>query len=481
MTTTTSTEAVGRRGAKSFATAIAISQACALLRYVMLARLLGPQELGWAVMIVLTGQFFDSVTDSGSDRFLIQDPSGDHPAAQSLVHFTALIRGAIIAAALLLLAGPIARFLEAPTIEPGLRLLALAPLISGFIHLDLRRVQRHHDFRIEGRATMLAEIASLAATAAVAIATHSYIAIVFGLITRASVLVIVSQSMALRRFAAWPSRELAMKLAIFGLPLMLNGLVLFFGQQGDRVVITKLLGAAEVGRYSAVTLLIFYPIMVLQRYVSSIYLPQLTRAVPDRGRNADALGGVALVVASACTVGFAIVAPLVLPLLFGDRFAQLPAIVALIGVLNAARFLKLWPINMMLADGRSHWVLLTNVARLVSLPLAMLGTWLFPSLAIIVLAFVGGEFLSLALGLWLGNSALRTSRRKAAGRLAMYVLVCVTTVAAGEAWQAGSTALLAGAGIALCLASAVVVVRERAAIAFLWQTIAPRRLRSALP
>ena len=76
----------GRKGSKAFLFASLTAQACALLRYILLARLLGPEQLGLAVALILTAQFFESVTDSGGDRFLVQDAQGDDPAVQRLVH-----------------------------------------------------------------------------------------------------------------------------------------------------------------------------------------------------------------------------------------------------------------------------------------------------------------------------------------------------------------------------------------------------------
>ena len=453
-----------RRGAREFAVAIAVAQACALVRYVVLTRILGPAELGWAVMIVLVGQFFDSVTDSGSDRFLIGDPQGNEPEAQRFVQLMALVRGIFISSALLLLANPIAKIMNAPSIVPGLHLLALAPLLSGLIHLDLRRVQRHHDFRIEGRATLLAEIVSLSVTAVAALLTRSYLTIVFGLIARAMVLVVVSHAMAQRKFSIRPSRLFATKLAAFGLPLMVNGLVLFFGSQGDRLIVSHLLGAPELGRYSAVMLLIFYPIMVSQRYVAGLYLPQLVRSNPSRTQAAGELGGLVVVIASAAVLSFGVLAPLIIPLLFGSRFRLDFEIVALIGVLNVARFMKMWPINVLLADGRSHGVLITNVVRLIAIPLTIAAIRWEHSLLAILLAFIIGELTSMAVSIYLASKALPGSTAVFGFRMLFFVALSTALLVGSISAQLHSSIYLA---IATLITVALIVLlwtRERLAI-----------------
>ena len=81
-----------RRGTKAFLAASGVAQLCALARYTVLARLLGPEQLGLAAILILTAQFFESVTDSGSDRFLVQDRGGNDPALLRLTHPVSLAR-----------------------------------------------------------------------------------------------------------------------------------------------------------------------------------------------------------------------------------------------------------------------------------------------------------------------------------------------------------------------------------------------------
>src|SRR3546814_9687713 len=108
----------------------------------MLARRSGAERLGLAAILILTAQFFYSVTDSGSDRFLVQDRAGSAPALLRLTHLVSLGRGLLIAVGLVVLAGPIARLSGAPQLAPEIAVLAIAPLIMGLVNWDYRRQQR---------------------------------------------------------------------------------------------------------------------------------------------------------------------------------------------------------------------------------------------------------------------------------------------------------------------------------------------------
>jgi O-antigen/teichoic acid export membrane protein len=254
----------GRKGSKAFLFASLTAQACALLRYILLARLLGPEQLGLAVALILTAQFFESVTDSGGDRFLVQDAQGDDPAVQRLVHLVWLGRGLFIGAALAALSVPLSRFYGAPELRIGFLILALSPLIAGLAHLDYRRSQRRSDFRGESRTLLTSELVSLAVTAIAAWYLRDFTAILYGLVARSAVIAIVSHLTAERPYRSGLAPGHAGRLAAFATPLMLNGLLLFLGSQGDRLLIGKQVGLTELGYYSAALLLILNAVTIVR-------------------------------------------------------------------------------------------------------------------------------------------------------------------------------------------------------------------------
>jgi O-antigen/teichoic acid export membrane protein len=396
----------GPRGARGYFAASAIAQVCALSRYVLLARLLGPEQLGLAAALILTGSFFDLISDTGGDRFLIQDKDGDQVRAQSLVQLVLVIRGVSIAVALAVFAWPIALFYKAPALGPGLAVLGLSPLIFGFLHLDMRRSQRHNDFRSEGVGMLASETLGLIATVVAAYFVRNFTAVLYGLIARSAVMVIVSHVFATRPYSIGYSPEHAPRLARFAAPLMVNGLTLFLGGQGDRVLVGRQVGFTGLGHYSAVLLLIYSPSAALLGFAHAIYLPSISAAREDRfqrDRVASDLGGRTLLLALAMSTGFAIVAPSVVGLLYGRAFSQSALIVALIGILQASRFLAVWPTTVALAMGRSSIILASNIVRLLAWPLAFLGFALVGGLTGVVIGFIGGELAAFSIALALLN------------------------------------------------------------------------------
>jgi O-antigen/teichoic acid export membrane protein len=438
-----------------------------LARYTLLARLLGPEQLGLAATLILTAQFFDSISDAGGDRFLIQSRDGEEPAVQKLVQLLSVGRGVFIASALILFAHPIAAFYEAPPLAFGLVLLALSPFIVGFTHMDMRRAQRQNDFRSEGLSLIVAESISLVVTAIAAYVTRDFTAAVYGLITRSALLVVVSHLRANRRYGLAFSRTYAEQLSRFALPLLANGLLLFIGGQSDRVLIGNSLGMAELGHYSAILLLILYPSAMVQRYLTGTHLPVLSASRDDRqgqDKADNALGGQSLLLAVSMAVGFALVAPPLIVLLYGPRFAAPGLLVALIGILQCARFIRIWPTTIALAMGRSGIVLTNNVARLAGLPLAMGAITLGYSLPGVVGGFIVGELLALATAMTMVNYARKRGPFRDASRFMLFVAASVCAV--GWAAVIGQFTLL---GLGLISAASLglivwVIQQERATI-----------------
>jgi len=467
-----------RSGMATFSAANAVAQAAALLRYMLLARLLGPEQLGLAAILILTSQFFEAVTDGGLDRFLIQSAAGNRGSANRAVHLVLIGRGLAIGAAILLSAGLVARLYHDPALRTGLMLLAVAPVIGGLAHLDYRRVQRHHRFGPEGRVILASELAGLAATVACAVATRSFVAVAAGMIARATVIVLVSHMVARRPYRIGFSRLHLPAMAAFGMPLMLNGVLLFVAGQGDRLFIGTRLGATELGHYSAIILLIFYPATMLSRLIQSVSLPVIAAARDQpavRARAIERLTGQAVLMAAAMALAFAIVAPVAVPLIYGAGFRQPALLIALVGILQATRFVRLAPVTTALATGHSRIVMWNGIVRLVAFPLAFALQGPLGGLAGVVVAFTLGEFVAFGSAFTLlARSGLGAPTREAGQILSLAVLLAALA-AILHGWTRGSMPETAAGLAGVAAAAAVLGFRERDALREMFDLLVRRR------
>ena len=458
---------IPRRGGRAFFVASIVAQVSALVRYVILARLLGPEQLGLAATLVVTGAFFDMISDTGADRFLIQDRDGDTVTVQRLVQTAYIGRGFAIAAGLIIAAVPVSQFFHAPALAVGLAVLSLSPLISGFLHLDVTRAQRRHDFRSEAACLMASETAGLIVTITAAWLTRNFTAILYGLIARSLVMVLVSHLRAERPYGLGWSREHGPRLARFAAPLMLSGLMLFIGSQGDRALIGHQLGVKALGRYSAVLLLVYYPSALVLRYMHVMYMPTVAagRDHPaHRHRVSEMLGGQTQLLALAMMVGFAVVAPPMVTILYGAKFTEAALTVGLIGILQTTRFLIMWPTTVALGMGNSRTVLISNATRLLVFPGAVIGYRSLGGLPGVIVGFTIGEMISVAVALALVNRGTGDNLLRGFDRFAVFIGTAAAVIGWNVAFLQHSM-ILGGVdlGISLILL-AVVLRRERDAL-----------------
>lgn len=464
-----------RRGAKTFFVASGVAQVFALARYALLARIVGPEQLGLAATLILTSQFFEALTDNGSDRFLIQDRDGDTQQVQQLVQFVFVLRGLAIAAALFVFSRLLAGFYSAPPLTVGFMTLAVSPLIFGFLHLDLRRAQRRNDFLPESIVVLAAETSTLAVTVVAALLTRNFTAVLYGLITRSFVMVMVSHLLAKRPYRLGFSRSVGARLARFASPLLLNGPLIFFGSQGDRVLIANHLGVTELGRYSAALMLVYYPVVMLSRSLSALQLSHLAgfRDHPaDQSRAIDAISGQTLLIAVAMCVGFSSFTPIGITLLYGRKFEQSAVLTSLIAVLLCSRFSRIWISSAALAVGKTSCILAGNLIRLAAFPAALGLIAIGGGLQGVVIGFIVGELVATAAGMLLLNRAIGRGPLDGFDRLAVWIAAGAVII---EAVAVVGRPSVAGAALVLIAAPVIVAILARRERATLSQAFAVAR------
>jgi O-antigen/teichoic acid export membrane protein len=452
-----------RRGAKFYFAANLTAQLSALLRYVILARLLGPTEFGLAATLILTAAFFESVSDTGADRFLIQDKEGDQPAMLGLVHGVQAARGLLIAAGLALSAGLIATLYQQPELEFSLMALAAAPLIAGFVHLDLRRVQRNGDFRPESWSMMIAEPLALVATGIAAWILRDHTAVIYGLVTRSIAVVLVSHLTTRHPYRYNWLRSHAWTFGAFAAPLAINGVLLFLGTQGDRVVVSSL-GPTILGHYTAVLMLVYYPTAMFGRFLVNFHLPILSRSRIIKSSFAISCSRYSirvLVIGLIFLLGYTILAPYVVPIIFGSSFSQSIEIYALLAALQCSRFIRIWPTGMALSLGRSDNILIANIVRLSAIPLSLISLAEFQSLEYVLAIFVVSEFVALAVALLFLRLSGMIAFWHAMARGGLFATAALTICLAAWAHENGYTVAAWAAVSAALAASGTLAALDR--------------------
>ena len=369
----------------------AAGSAILFARNILLARLLSVEDYGIAATFALTATLIEMASQMGLKQLIVQSPEGDDPDFQAALQGFQFLRGVVSAAALLLLSWPIALFLGVPEIAWAYRTLAVMPLLQGLLHFDIHRLERRGTFGPLVGSTTGGAFASLVVIVPFYFLFGDWRVMLMAMILHLGVQIGLSHLLAERRYRMRLDRAVIAHGIRFGWPLLINGALLFLAFNGEKLIVGRELGLTALGLFSMGVTLTLTPMLVVSKSVQSFFLPRLSRAQGTAyGRltelvcNANVAGGLLFV------IGTALLAPPLIPLVLGDKYAPLLPYILALAALQAVRAFKLGPSLAALARGRTRLAMLANLPRIAGIALA----W-----AVLV---QGGGLLSV---IWIGLAA----------------------------------------------------------------------------
>lgn len=369
-----------------------------LIRNVVLARLLGPAEMGVAAMLAITLRFLEMSTDYAADRMLIQAEDGDAPEIQSTAHGIELLRGILSGLLLAVTAGPVASLFGQPESTACFALLGLVPFIKGWIHLDFKRWQRVLSFGPTAVVELSASSVAVAACLFVARVYPDYRAVLAVSILQGLTTVLLSHAVARRPYRVALDRKLLRRFVKFGWPLAANGLLLFGVFQGDRLIVALSCTPRELGMFAIAFQLSFIPVLIVSRVFNSIFLPILARCSQDPllfntqfGCGLTLLSGAAV----AFVGGLVTLGNPLLRSLYGPAFVVSQELLCWLALTQAFRLLRTMSSVGAVAAGDSQQPLIVNVFRTSGLLAAVLVGFGGLGLGAIAAAGCAGELVAL--------------------------------------------------------------------------------------
>lgn len=457
-------------GAAAMSVAQVAEQACVFARNLILARLLGPDNMGVAATLAVTLSLLEMTSDLAADRLLLQAKDGDEAGLQSAAQAVEFARGVLIAAAIVALAGPIARLFDVPDAAWAYRLLALAPLVRGLVHLDAKRLVRSHRYRPLIMVDLGSQALAMAVAWPLARATGDYSAALWVIIAQVSGYAVISHLVAARRYSWGMTRAAWTRIVAFGWPLLVNGLLMFAIFQGDRLIVGVFYDMETLGVFSVAFALAMMPTMMAARIATPLVLPSLAKCHENPAQFERRYGlamELAAVVTSAylCLVIGACGA--IMGGLYGEEYRIGGPYLAVLAGMQAFRIVRIVPTLGAMALGDTRNALLANLWRLLALPGAIAAAALGAPVVWLIVAGIGGELLATV------ASIARLSRRQGvSARTALPILGAGVGLAAGlvslrlqplAVWgDWGVMTAVAGITGAVALGTAAIMPRLRA-------------------
>jgi len=217
-----------------------------LLKLVIVARILSPEDFGLFAMITIPYGLLEVATETGINQALIQSRKKISQYFSS-AWFAFAIRGLLISICLFLLAPFISQLFN-QDLNQAIKIIALAPLIKGFINPQIVLFKKHLNFKKQYYFQATTSIIESLATIYFAVKLQSMLALPLGLVTGAIVSVLLSLIISPITLGKISFKKIK-NLYKYGRWVTLGTLVSYLNDQGDDFIVGKVLGSQMLGFY----------------------------------------------------------------------------------------------------------------------------------------------------------------------------------------------------------------------------------------
>jgi O-antigen/teichoic acid export membrane protein len=215
-----------------------------LVSIVLLFRILSPEDFGLVATAMIVVGFIEIFAEFGFDQALLRHPNATEQQYQTTWTLNAL-RGGVVCIVLMAGAPLAAHLLDDARLTPILHALAWAPLLDGLCSTGVIEFARNLDFRKEFILKVSQKLIAFVATLAAALLLQNYWALVIGTLT--SRVVGLAMGYAMHPFRPRPSLVGAHEVLRFSFWQLANSIVLYLGNQADKIATQKLFSASAVG------------------------------------------------------------------------------------------------------------------------------------------------------------------------------------------------------------------------------------------
>lgn len=388
----------------------ATAHGCAFLRNAIMAHVLSRGDFGIAATILMTLQLLETLAETGADKMIVQADDGASPAVVGTAQTFAMARGIATAALLLALAVPLASFFRIPEATPAFMVVALAPLMRGFMNLDMRRAQRALNNKPYMAVEVIPQMLALAVTPLALIITPTFHAVAMIAVVQAGARLIVSHVAAERRISARWDRDAARRMILFAWPIWLSAIPVIITLHGDRMLIARLIDMEAVAAYAAAFMMAMVPGLLMASVANGLLLPLLSEVKhsPDTlMRRARLMTKASVAVAAVYVLGYAVLGGTVLVIAFGPAYSGLGLLVTLLSLMWAGRIIQTVPGVVLMALGRNAVLLQVGCVRALGLIPAYFAIKAGYGVEGVAAAAVLAECAGLAFTFWSVNRVVR--------------------------------------------------------------------------
>lgn len=325
--------------------------------YLILARLLPPDAFGVVALALVYVEFLQVFRNQGVSVALVQRERLE-PEHLDSAFWGGIVLGLLMGLVSLATAGLFSRGANQPALEPILRWLSIAFVLSALSSVQDSILHRELRFRALAVRTLIAQVvAGLLAIVAALAGMGIWSLVVMALAQQLASLVVLWRASSWRpkwRFAWGRYRELL----AFGVSMMGVQLIRFARMRADNFLIGVGLGATPLGYYWVARQLVNGAAAIVTGSVGPVLWSTLTRLQDEPRRLARAIYQAAEMLALVTFpvfIGVAAVSQVIVPMILGERWAISAPIFAALAVAEVFRSASGLNLTAITAIGHTRW------------------------------------------------------------------------------------------------------------------------------
>jgi len=250
------------------------------LKIAVLARVLTPSQFGVFGIASLVLALLEILTETGVNIILIQTKKDIEEYIDS-AWVVSIIRGIIISTVIIISSPFIAGFFKTPEAINILLLISIVPFIKGFINPAEVKFRKELNFSYEFWFRSFIFLVDSVVAIIFALFTHSVYSLVFGLIAGAIVEVVISfvliKPIPKLKFKSNYLNEILHK----GKWITAYGILNYFSDNGDNIIVGRVLGSSALGIYQMAYKISILPITEVSDVISQVVFPVYTKIEGD--------------------------------------------------------------------------------------------------------------------------------------------------------------------------------------------------------
>jgi len=348
-----------------------------MLRLLILARLLSPEDFGLLAIAVTAVGFLLGVTDIGMIPALVQGRDVDEQ--QYNAAWTVGVTRALLVVGCVVVAAPlIAKIFAEPRATDIIRVLAIRPLLDAAASIEIADLTRNLQFRSLAVLKLVEALTNTTVSIALA-STFGVWALVAGTLAGSASYLVTSYLVAPHRPRLSFNRHATGPLIRFGRWIFLTSLIVMAGSYVLRVVISRQLGAAELGLYFLAAQLAFLPAELSSEVIGSVAFPLFARLQSNILQVTQAfrtiLTGISALFFPVCTLTIAL-APTLVQDLLGPKWAGTVPVIRILTLVSMIGLFGEVAVPILKGLGQPYKV---TVIEMVQSLLLIAGVWFLTS------------------------------------------------------------------------------------------------------